>query len=318
MASSRNVDPSQIYDGYKAVEVLDPACTECLKKGWKFFQHENPHFSKCHHCFSGKKPCQHPGAPLSNVKHYLWSKKDGPFGKEFPVSEAPTPDGTSGCSNLTGSRKRDVDRWTNVGGPIPVGGRPIYSSSEVPISRIKNEGSDELVGGEVEVVLNSVGNQSSTSPSQHAAKIFQIQVIPSTPRNSQLVLCTISSSIPPPSPNTSTSRPAIVLPLRPSPISQPRNSLIVTSQKLHVVASCSRRREGLLPLPFPATQVFQQRECWPIQVTREDPNMANEGQDSVARLFRRFDRNSGEVIAYANDRMIPGTASEEMTYKFSW
>ncbi|MBW0477587.1 hypothetical protein O181_017302 [Austropuccinia psidii MF-1] len=58
-------------------------------------------------------------------------KKDGSFGMEFPVPEAPTPDGTSG--------QRDVARWTHVRGPIPVGGRPIYSSSEVPISRINTE-----------------------------------------------------------------------------------------------------------------------------------------------------------------------------------
>ncbi|MBW0485259.1 hypothetical protein O181_024974 [Austropuccinia psidii MF-1] len=70
--------------------------------------------------------------------------------------------------------KRDVAGWTNVGGPILVGGRPIYSSPEVPISRINTEGgvkrirkisdsppdpdaegSDELDGEEAEVVHNS-------------------------------------------------------------------------------------------------------------------------------------------------------------------
>ncbi|MBW0490783.1 hypothetical protein O181_030498 [Austropuccinia psidii MF-1] len=79
---------------------------------------------------------------------------------------------------VTGSRQRDVARWTNVGGPIQAGGRPIYSSSEVPISRINTEGvvkrirqiansppdpdaegSDELDGEEVEVVLNPVCHQ---------------------------------------------------------------------------------------------------------------------------------------------------------------
>ncbi|MBW0549262.1 hypothetical protein O181_088977 [Austropuccinia psidii MF-1] len=68
-------------------------------------------------------------------------------------------------------KKRDVARWTNVGGAITVGGRPIYSSSEVSISRINTdeivkrirqiansppdpdaEGSDELEGEEVEVI----------------------------------------------------------------------------------------------------------------------------------------------------------------------
>ncbi|MBW0470312.1 hypothetical protein O181_010027 [Austropuccinia psidii MF-1] len=67
---------------------------------------------------------------------------------------------------------------------------------------------------------------------------------------------------------------------------------MVTSQQLQPVASSSRTRDDGSPLPFPATQVFQQRESWPIQVTREDPNIKNEGQDSVARLFQRIDRNS--------------------------
>ncbi|MBW0593475.1 hypothetical protein O181_133190, partial [Austropuccinia psidii MF-1] len=73
MASSGYFDPSQTYDGFRAVEVLDSSCTECLAK-------------------------------------------------------------------VTGSRQRDVARWTNVGGPIPIGGRPIHYSSEVPISRTNTDG----------------------------------------------------------------------------------------------------------------------------------------------------------------------------------
>ncbi|MBW0499339.1 hypothetical protein O181_039054 [Austropuccinia psidii MF-1] len=156
MASSGHFDPTQTYDGYKAVEVLDPACTECLK------------------------PCGHTGKQASNIRRYTWIKKDGHFGKELPVSEVPTLHGTSG--------QRDVIRWTNVGGPIPVGGRPIYSSSEVPISRINTEGigkrirrisdslpdpdaegSDELDGEELEVVPHSAGHPSNNSPSQPSA-----------------------------------------------------------------------------------------------------------------------------------------------------
>ncbi|MBW0502716.1 hypothetical protein O181_042431 [Austropuccinia psidii MF-1] len=98
MASS-----SQTHDGYKAVEVLDPDCPECLVKGKDCFQYFNTKSSKCHFCFVGKKPCCCSGPEASNVKRYLWSKKDGPFRKEFPVSEGPTPDGTSGSSDCNPS-----------------------------------------------------------------------------------------------------------------------------------------------------------------------------------------------------------------------
>ncbi|MBW0556167.1 hypothetical protein O181_095882 [Austropuccinia psidii MF-1] len=124
--------------------------------------------------------------------------------------------------------QRDVARWTNVVGPIPVGGRPIYSSSEVPISRINTEGivkaigqsansppdpdaegSDELDGEEVEVAPNSAGHLSNTSPSQPPSKRFQSQVIPSTPRTFQPTLATIPTSIPPSSPHSPHTRPAL-------------------------------------------------------------------------------------------------------------
>ncbi|MBW0573499.1 hypothetical protein O181_113214 [Austropuccinia psidii MF-1] len=100
--ASGHFDPAQSYDGYKAVEVLDPACTECLAKGKDCFEHYNHRSSKCHYCFIGKKPCLCTGKQASNVRRYLWSKKDGPFGKELPVSEAPTLDGTSGYSACKG------------------------------------------------------------------------------------------------------------------------------------------------------------------------------------------------------------------------
>ncbi|MBW0486363.1 hypothetical protein O181_026078 [Austropuccinia psidii MF-1] len=195
MASSGHFDPAQTYDGYKAVE----------------------------------KPCSFTGPLASNFRRYLWSKKYEPFGKALPVSEAPTPDDTSGYSNLTGSRQRDVAMWTNVGGPIQVCGRPIYSSSEVPISRINTKGvvkrgrqiydsppdpdaevSDEVDGEEVEVVHNSIGHQSSTSPSHPPSKKFQSHIIPSTPRTFQPTLATLPTSLPPSLTSSSTARPALI------------------------------------------------------------------------------------------------------------
>ncbi|MBW0536571.1 hypothetical protein O181_076286 [Austropuccinia psidii MF-1] len=194
MASFGHFDPSQTYDGYRSVEAFVPACS----------------------------------APSSNVRRYLWSRKYGPFGKEFPVSEAPTPDGTSGFTQLTGPRQRHVARSTNVGGPIPVGGRTIYSSSDIPISRINSEGvvkrirrisysptdpdaegSDELDGEEVEVVPHFVGHSSSNSSAQPLANRVQSQVLPITPRTFQPVLASIPTTIPPSSPSTSHSRPAM-------------------------------------------------------------------------------------------------------------
>ncbi|MBW0514852.1 hypothetical protein O181_054567 [Austropuccinia psidii MF-1] len=209
MASSSHFDPTQTYDCYKAFGVLDPACTECLEKGKYCFEHYNPTYSKCHYCFIEKKPCRRTGKQASNVR-----------------------------------RQRDVARWNNVGGPIPVGGRPIYSSSEVPISRINTEGivkrirkiadsppdpdaegSDELDGKEAEVVFNSYGHPSNNSPSQPPAKRFQSQFIPSTPRNFQPTLAMIPTSIPPASPHYSHTRPALNSEVRPSPIQQsPHNN----------------------------------------------------------------------------------------------
>ncbi|MBW0486533.1 hypothetical protein O181_026248 [Austropuccinia psidii MF-1] len=177
MASLGNFDPSQAYDGYKEVEFLYPACTEFLAKA-------------------------------SNVRRYLWSGKDGPFGKEFPVYGAPTPDGTSGFSNF--------------------GGRPIYSSSDVPISRINTdgvvkrirriadsppdqyaEGSDELDGEEVEIVPHLVGHKSRTSSSQPLVNRFHSHITPSTPRTFQPTLAAMRTSLPPASPNPSHARPAL-------------------------------------------------------------------------------------------------------------
>ncbi|MBW0508174.1 hypothetical protein O181_047889 [Austropuccinia psidii MF-1] len=242
IAPSGHFDPSQIYDGYRAVEILDPTCTEFLAKGKDCFQHYNPQSSKCHYLFIGKKPCCCTGVPSSNVRRYLWSRRDGPFGKELPVSEAPTSDGTSGFS----------------------------------------------------------------------------QVIPSTPRTFEPVRASIPTTIPPSSPSTSHARPALNPAVRPSKSQKPRNSPITTSQQLQPVASSSRRRDGLSPFLFPAAQVFQRRDCWPIQITRGDPNVVSEDHEAVARLFRRVDRNSREVIMYATDRTVPGTASEEMAAKFAW
>ncbi|MBW0482356.1 hypothetical protein O181_022071 [Austropuccinia psidii MF-1] len=310
MASSGHFDPSQIYDGYRAVEILDPSCTESFAKGKDCFQHYNPRSSKCHYCFIVKKPCCCTGVLPSNVRRYLWSRKDGPFGKEFPVSEEPTPDGTSGFSQLTGSRQRDVERWTSVGGPIPVGGRPIYSSSEVPISRINTEG----VVKRIRRIADSPTDTDAEASFQQIPKPSDSQYFQNLPTSAcfhSYYHSTLFTKYFSCQDCLESSSKTITKP-------ETRNSPITTSQQLQPVASSSRRRECLSPFPFPAAQVFQRRDRLPIQITREDPNAASESQEAVARLFRRVDRNSREVIMYGNDRTIPATSSEEMAAKFAW
>ncbi|MBW0550186.1 hypothetical protein O181_089901 [Austropuccinia psidii MF-1] len=248
MASSGHFYPSQTYDGYKAVEVLGSACTECLARGKDCFQNYNPRSSKFHYCFIGKRPYCFTGVPTSNFRRYLWSRKDGPFGKEFPVPEAPTPDGTSGYSHLTGSRQRDVERWTNVGGPIPVSGRPIYSSSEVPISRINTEG--------VVKRIRSIAD----SPTDPDAEDSKAKLFPVLPELSNLSLLPFLLPFQLLHQVLYHSRPAFNQAVRPSPSQPP----ITTSQQLQPMASSSRRRDGLSPLPFPASQVFQRRDHSPI------------------------------------------------------
>ncbi|MBW0585234.1 hypothetical protein O181_124949 [Austropuccinia psidii MF-1] len=204
MASSGHFNPTQTYDGYKAVEVLDPACTECLAKGKDCFEHENPRSSKFHYCYIGKKSCCQTGRQVSNAR-----------------------------------RKGDVARWTNVGGPLSVSGRPIYSSSEVPISRINNEGvvqqiriiansppNPDAEGSEdIEVVPTSAGHPVNSSPSHPPSKRLQSHIIYNTPRSFQPTLATL----PPASPSPSHTKPALNQAVRLSPIPQPRNSPMVTS-----------------------------------------------------------------------------------------
>ncbi|MBW0579725.1 hypothetical protein O181_119440, partial [Austropuccinia psidii MF-1] len=178
-----------------------------------------------------RKPCRHTGVPSSNVRRYLWSRKDEPFGKELPVSEAPTPDGTSGFSQFPISRINTERVVKRIG--------RISDSPTDPDA----EGSDELDGEEVVVVPHSVGHPSRNSSSQPLANRFQSQVIPSTPRTFQPMLASIPTTIPPSSPSTSHSRPALNPAVRPSPSQQPRNSPITTSQQLQPVTSSSRRRD---------------------------------------------------------------------------
>ncbi|MBW0546945.1 hypothetical protein O181_086660, partial [Austropuccinia psidii MF-1] len=184
------------------------------------------------------RPCHHTGVPTSNIRSYLWSRNNGPFGKELTVSEAPTPDGTSGYSHLTGSRQRDMVRWTNVGGPIRIGGWPIYSSSEVPISRINTEGVVQRIRRIADSPIPQLFQKLklTTNPALPLLSLFptdsKVKLFPVLPELS------IPTSLPP-----SHARPSLNQAVRTSPNQQPRNSPITTSQQPQPMASSSRRRD---------------------------------------------------------------------------
>ncbi|MBW0501072.1 hypothetical protein O181_040787 [Austropuccinia psidii MF-1] len=167
--------------------------------------------------------------------------------------------------------------WNNVRGPIPTGGRPIKSISEVPISRINSqgvvtrirkisdfptnpdgEGSDELNGEEVEVFDQKFGQFPHYSPYNPPSQTFHTQVIPSIPRNCQPRLATFPSSVHQSSPNQSTSRtPVLASPMRLSPITQSRHTQISPHNIFQPVARTSSP-SGVerSPLPYPADEVF--------------------------------------------------------------
>ncbi|MBW0554224.1 hypothetical protein O181_093939 [Austropuccinia psidii MF-1] len=93
------------------------------------------------------------------------------------------------------------------------------------------------------------------------ANRFKSHVIPSTPRTVQPTLATVPTSLPPTSPSSSHARPPFTQAVRPSPIQEPMSSPIITSQQLQPMASSSRRIDVFSPLPFPAAQVMQRRDC---------------------------------------------------------
>ncbi|MBW0565798.1 hypothetical protein O181_105513 [Austropuccinia psidii MF-1] len=230
-----------MYDCYKAVEVLDHACTECLEKGKEFFEHHNPRSSKWHYCFMGRSHAIELGCKLQTSGGTCEVRRMGLLEKSSQSLRLLL------LIVLTDSRQRDVARWTNVGWPI-------YSSSEVPISRINTEGIVKRIRQmPIHHLIKMLKVVMSWMP---PAKRFQSQFIPSTPRDFQPTIATVPTTIPPASPHSSHTRPALNPEVRPSPVQQSRNSPIVNSQQLQPVASTSTRREELSPFTFPAAQVY--------------------------------------------------------------
>ncbi|MBW0524445.1 hypothetical protein O181_064160 [Austropuccinia psidii MF-1] len=127
----------------------------------------------------------------SHCQRILVEQGGWAFWERAPVSEAPTPDGTSGYSIWVVKRIRKIsDSPTNP----------------------DSEGSEELDVEEVEMINLLVGHPSSSSPTQPPCKKFHSNLISSTPSNFQPVLSSLPYSVPPPSPKPSTSRPILASP----------------------------------------------------------------------------------------------------------
>ncbi|MBW0575407.1 hypothetical protein O181_115122 [Austropuccinia psidii MF-1] len=255
MASSGHFDPTKTYDGYKAVEVLDPACTEFLANGKDCLNITIPDLQNATTALLERSHASILGSKLQTSGGICGVRKMGLLEK------------SSQCLRPLLLMVLQGILLPNI---IQLKGSNFRINTEGIVNRIRQiadsppdldaEGSHELDGEEAGVVPNSAGHPSNTSPSPPPAKIFQSQFFPSTPRTFQPTLATI----PPASPYYSHTRPALNPAVRPSPIQQSRNSSIVTSKKLQAVASTSRRREESSPLPFPAAQVFQCRDQWCI------------------------------------------------------
>ncbi|MBW0510585.1 hypothetical protein O181_050300 [Austropuccinia psidii MF-1] len=327
MASSGNFDPSKLTTATRQLRLLILRVLNVWQRGRIAFNTTTRNLQSATIFSLERSHVAVPGCKLQTSGVTCGVRRMGLMGKSFQFLRSlllMVLQGIPTVSNLnflielgadipdlvTGSRQRDVRRWTNVGEPIPVGGSPTYSSSAVLISRINTEG-----------VVKKIRQISDSQPDPDAEGSYELdascQQIPEPyhskhPQKFPTNSC-CHSKFP-----SSHARPALNPATRPTPIQKPGNSPTLTSQQLQPVASSSRRRDGLSPLPFPAAQVFQSRDFWPIQATREYPNTASENQEAVARLFRRVVRNSREVIMYANDRTIPDTASEKIAAKFAW
>ncbi|MBW0552381.1 hypothetical protein O181_092096 [Austropuccinia psidii MF-1] len=216
MAPTEIWDSNKTYNGFKSFRVIEPPCINCQRKGI---------------------PCVE-----SATARRLWSsiKKRGRFGLEAPVDEPPTPDATSGHSNLTGSRMRGVQQWNNtssswanIGGSFHPQGNPIGVAPEVPILiTIKDgklgklkinlvvqdeidtdaEGSDEIDGEELEITTpmqKRIIQSTSKSPVQASTTNNEVIKSPQPPQlpirspTRPSKLASTSTSIQPPVASTS-------------------------------------------------------------------------------------------------------------------
>ncbi|MBW0548532.1 hypothetical protein O181_088247 [Austropuccinia psidii MF-1] len=302
MASTEIWDINKTYYGFKSVRGIQPPCINCQKKGVPCVESATARSTRFQFCNLGKRNCPQANHNFADNPRRLWSsiKKGSRLGLETPVDETPTSDATSGHSNLTGSRMRGVQQWTNTssswantGGPIHPQGNPIGVAPEVPIlvtrkdgrlGKLKRnlvvqdendtnaEGSDEIDGEELEI----------TTP------IHSLSPVPASTSTNEVIR-------PPQSPKT-----PIISPTRPS-------TLASTSTNIQQpVASTSR--DPMSPEP---ESIFENHCRWNISGNFTYKKKVN--KKVVTSLFAEVDALTEVFVDKAMMSAIPGEPTISFT-----
>ncbi|MBW0533442.1 hypothetical protein O181_073157 [Austropuccinia psidii MF-1] len=174
-------------------KVIEPPCINCKKKGVPCVESATARSTRCQFCNLGKRNCSQANHRLPDSPRRLWSsiKKGGRLVLEAPVDEPPTSNSTSGHLNLTGSRMRGVQQWSNTQSSWANTGGPIYPQVN-PI-----EVAPELDGEELEMTIPIQKRRIwSTSPSPVQASTTIHEMI----RSPQLDPQPVHPHLPPPPP----------------------------------------------------------------------------------------------------------------------
>ncbi|MBW0534289.1 hypothetical protein O181_074004 [Austropuccinia psidii MF-1] len=215
MAPTEIYDINKNYDGLKSVRVIEPPCINCWKKSVPCVESATARSTRCQFGNLGKRNRSQANHRFpDNPKRLLRRiKKGGRFGLEAPVDEPPASYSTSGHSNLTGSRMRGAQQWSNTcsswantGGPIPSQGNPIGVAPRVAILVTRkdgrrgklqrnlvvqyeidtdSEGSYEIVGEELEITtpIQKIRiHSTSLSPVQASTTIHEVIRSPQPPQ----------------------------------------------------------------------------------------------------------------------------------------
>ncbi|MBW0571253.1 hypothetical protein O181_110968 [Austropuccinia psidii MF-1] len=208
---------ADVFDNLREIseEIIEPPCINCWKKGVPCVEFATARSPRCQFCNLGKRNCSQANHNFPENPRRLWSsiKKGGRFGVEPPVDEPLTSDATSVHSNLTGSRTRGVQQWTdtrsswaNTGGPIHPQGDPIGVVPEVPILVTRKDGRLEKLKGNLVVQdendTDAEGIKASTTTNEVIRPLQQPQP-PIRPPTRPSILASTSTNIQPPVASTS-------------------------------------------------------------------------------------------------------------------